>query len=73
MGNAALPPPDRTTYFGLIAEEDQRLADTLAAIRADRDAGQMTEREAADNQIAVLEIHLTRCADLRRQYLGEGG
>jgi len=62
---------DHSAYYHAVTAEDERLCATLAAIRADQDAGHLTVREAADNRIAVLETHLDRCQELRRKYLGE--
>jgi len=69
VSNHAQPQPPRATYFVLVAEEDARLDATIAAIRADEDAGHLTPAEAASNRISVLEIHARRVRELREQYL----
>ncbi len=62
--------PDRITQYNqLLAVEASRLDGALADIRAQRAAGKLTTREAADKRIAVLEAHLTRLRLLRAEYL----
>ena len=63
--------PDHSDYYRAVSAEDVRLCDTLAAIRADTEAGHLTTREAADNRIVVLETHLRKCQELRQQWLGD--
>jgi len=58
------------TYYEAVTAEDERLAATLAAIRAYESNGYLTTREAADNRISALEAHLARCQELRREHFG---
>jgi hypothetical protein len=58
-------------YYAAVTFEDERLAATLAAIRADEASDALTVREAADNRIAAPETHLARCQELRREHFGE--
>jgi hypothetical protein len=69
--NPAASPPDRaSTYAELLAAEAGKLDATLAAIRADTEAGNLTSAEAADNRVQVLEAHLASIRLLRELYLG---
>jgi hypothetical protein len=69
MSHPSTPAPDHARYYQAVSREDERLAATLAAIRQDHDAGNLTIREAADARIAALQAHLARCQQLRREYL----
>jgi len=54
-----------------VTEARTRLAEVLAAIRANQQAGMLTVHQAADKRIAALEAHLAECEEHRRRYLGE--
>jgi hypothetical protein len=60
-------------YNKLVTDEGERLDGALADIRSSQDSGELTVREAADNRVDVLEMHLARLRRLRDEYLGSSG
>jgi len=71
MSHTPTPPSGHAGYFAAITDEEDRLAATLAAIRADEAAGHLTVLEAAANRVAALETHLAKVGQLRERYLGD--
>ena len=65
------PTHDPVAYFAALGDEQEALDDALAAIRAEQQAGRITVAEAAAERAGLLERHLERLRQLRRQYLGE--
>jgi hypothetical protein len=61
---------DSTAYFAALCEADEALAEALAAIRAETDAGRVTPAEAATERVGVLERHLAEVRRLRRELMG---
>jgi hypothetical protein len=59
------------SYFDQMRDADEALDDALAAVRAEQDAGRITELEAAAERIQLLERHIAECQRLRAA-LGEG-
>jgi hypothetical protein len=48
-------------------ELDEQLDDALGHVRAEQDAGRITELEAAAERIGLLERHIAECQRLRRE------
>jgi hypothetical protein len=65
------PTHDPIAYFAALGDEQEALDDALTAIRAEQDAGRITAVQAAEERAGLLERHLERLRQLRRQYLGE--
>ena len=65
------PTRDPVAYFAALDDEQTAFDDALAAIRAEAQAGRITVAEAAAERVGLLERHLARLADLRREHLGE--
>jgi polyhydroxyalkanoate synthesis regulator phasin len=61
---------DPIAFFAALREEDEALAEALAAIRAETDAGRITPAEAANERVDVLERHLAEVQRLRRELMG---
>ena len=58
-------------YFDQMRAADQALDDALAAVRAEQDAGRITDLEAAAERIQLLERHIAEYQRLREQHGGE--
>jgi hypothetical protein len=67
--DSAIPDSDVDLYRLGVQRADRDLDEQLAAIRAAEDAGRISVREAADNRILAMEVHLTELQRLRRDYL----
>jgi hypothetical protein len=67
MTSVADDPP--TAYDEQPSVVAARLDGALQSIREDEQAKRLTARQAADNRVAVLEAHLAKLAELRREYL----
>ena len=59
-----------STYYDLMREADDDLADALSAIRAEEDAHRITPAEAAAERVGLLERHIELCQRLRREHFG---
>ena len=66
----ARPPCTATPYYTAVAAADDALEADLIRLRARQDAGEVTVREAADERVRLLEGHIQRVRDLRREHLG---
>lgn len=65
------PTDPRVTYADALTQAADDLEDALAAIRAETTAGRVTPAAAATERAGLLERHLARLEQLRREYLGE--
>lgn len=64
------PTHNPVAYFAALGDEQDAFDDALAAIRAEQDAGRITTAEAAAERVTLLEQHLARLEQLRREHLG---
>ena len=62
--------PDRS-YADEATAADEALDERRAVIRRQRDAGQITQEEAAGQLVTALEEHLAAIRKLRAEYFGE--
>jgi hypothetical protein len=62
-------PEDVATYLAQIHLLDGELDAALAGIRGRRNAGQLTQVEAATERVSALEHHLADVARLRAEHL----
>ena len=61
----------RLTYAEALSRAADDLDDALGRVRAGEAAGRVTTVEAAAQRCALLERHLERLADLRREHSGD--
>ncbi len=57
-------------YYVAMRDADEALDDALAAVRAEQDAGTITQAEAAAERCGLLERHLSECRRLRLELRG---
>jgi hypothetical protein len=57
-------------YYRAVTESNDALEEALGHVRAEQDAGRLTTSQACAERIKLLEDHLERCRELRRQHLG---
>jgi hypothetical protein len=67
------PTDPRVDYATALAQAADDLDDALACIRAETTAGRVTPAEAAAERAGLLERHLARLEQLRREHLGGEG
>jgi hypothetical protein len=58
-------------YYELVSQACDDLEDELAHVRAEMNAGNLTAVEACAEHARLLERHLARCRELRREHLGD--
>jgi hypothetical protein len=63
-------PSWHSAYYAAVSAADDDLEDALGHVRACQDAGEISVREAADERVKLLENHMQRVQDLRREHLG---
>jgi hypothetical protein len=68
MSDPTTPEP---TYAEKAAIQDRLLDGRLAGIRAREAAGEITTREAANERVAALELHIEAVKALREEHFGE--
>jgi hypothetical protein len=69
MGNH--PTHDHSAYFAAVSEAADELAEAQSHIRAEQDAGRISVAEAAVERVGLLERHLERLEQLRREHFGD--
>ena len=57
-------------YFDAIRAAEEDVSGALGRIRAREDAREITPSGAAAERVGLLERHLERCRQLRREHLG---
>ena len=65
----SIPPLKRSIYLTAVEVAENHARDALAHITAEEDAGRLTPLMAADERVRLLENHLERLRQLRREYL----
>jgi hypothetical protein len=61
---------ETSPYYAAITAADEDLEGALSHIRAEQDAGRLGAAEGCAERLGLLERHLERCRQLRREYLG---
>lgn len=59
---------DSSPYYEAIREAEDDLAEALGCIRAEEDEGNITPAAAAAERVGLLERHVKRCKELRREH-----